>query len=108
MPTTTSQATLSGLRMNQPAVAAPVDHQRLEIGLRAALLDAVFRHHPHAVADFAQRDSAAPGSKTQVAFSGLLLHVGDVAGIAARPEPRAPVASLQLAAVRREAHARVL
>src|SRR6266436_1712899 len=69
MPTTTSQATLSGLRMNQPAIAAP-------------------------------------GSKTQTAFPGLLLQVGDVAGMAARPDLRAPVERLQLAAVHREVQAR--
>src|SRR5258708_13825819 len=65
MPTTTSQATLSGLRMNQPAVAAPVDQQRLEIGLRAALLDAVFRHHPHLAAASPPRDIPAPAGKPQ-------------------------------------------
>src|SRR5436190_5453618 len=54
MPTTTSQAMpLPRFRAQQPAVATPVDEQRLEIGLRGALLQTVLRRKAHVVADLA-------------------------------------------------------
>src|SRR5262245_61131994 len=56
MPTTISQAIgLPRRGMQQAADAAPVDEQRLEVGLRAALGAAVFRRHEHEVAEVAQR-----------------------------------------------------
>src|SRR5216117_25542 len=88
---------LPRIAAQQPAIAAPVDQQRLEVALRAALLDAVLRGNAHIVADLAQRDVAAPRAEAQPALKGFLLQIGDVAGMAARRDLRAPIERLQLA-----------
>src|SRR5438067_1888831 len=80
-------------------MAAPVDEERLEIGLRAALLAAVLRRDAHVVPELAQRHVAAAGAKAQAALQRLLLHLGDTAAMPARRDARAPLEGLQLAAV---------
>src|SRR5438094_8304018 len=77
-------------------MAAPVDEERLEIGLRAALLAAVLRRDAHVVAELPQRHVAAAGAKAQAALQRLLLHVGYVAAVPARRHARVPLEGLQL------------
>src|SRR5687767_1365100 len=103
MPTTISQTIgLPRQRAQQLAVAPPVEQQRLEVALRAALLCAVLRADAHEFAEVAQDHAAAPRAEAQPALLRPLLGGRHEAGMAARRDLRAPLKALQLALGDRE------
>src|SRR5712691_6834667 len=115
IPTTISQPVTSApffpsrsfrLLAQQLAATAPVDDQRLEVGLRAALRRAVLRRDAHELARLAQRHAAAAGSEAQAAFERLLLQAGHHATMSARRHPRAPLQVCQFSALDRISQAR--
>src|SRR5438552_3976996 len=93
IPTTTSQlisARSFRHRMQQPALPAAVDQQRLEVRLGAAARAAVLRRDLHVLAQLAQRQAALPVHEMQPALGGLLLELGHAAAVAGGRELRAP------------------
>src|SRR2546426_12407381 len=87
--------------MQKLAAAAPVDDQRLEVGLRAALRRAVLRRDAHEPARLAQRHAATAGGEAQAAFERLLLQTGQQATMSAGRHPRAPLQVREFSALDR-------
>src|SRR5712691_1111100 len=100
IPTTISQPVTSApffpsrssrLLMQELAAAAPVDDQRLQVGLRAALRRAVLRRDAHELARLAQRHAATAGGEAQTPFERLLLQASQYASVTARCDLGAPL-----------------
>src|SRR5882762_520522 len=100
IPTTISQPVTSApffpsrslrLLAQQLAATAPVDDQRLEVGLRAALRRAVLRHDAHELARLAQRHAATAGGEAQTPFERLLLQASQYTSVTAWCDLGAPL-----------------